>query len=60
MNNLLYSYDYLVDVFLVYQLPILEALQHVIDKLFGYFFLKANSIIACINCYTIDIKTLGR
>ena len=57
--ELLHSNDYLVDVFPVDLLAILEPLHHIIDELLRHLIAKSYAVMAGLYYHGVEIKTFG-
>lgn len=60
VQKLLQGDDYLVDVFLVDLLPVLEPLRHVVDELLRHLLAKSHAVVALLHRHRVDVEALGR
>lgn len=60
VQKLLQGDDYLVDVFLVDLLPVLEPLRHVVDELLRHLLAEPHAVVALLDRHGVDVEALGR
>ena len=59
VNNFLDGDDNLVDVFFVERLAVLEALNHVVDKLLCHLASQTGAIVGVVHMYRFNVEALG-
>lgn len=60
VQQLLHGDDYLVDVFLVDLLPVLEPLRHVVDELLRHLLAQPHAVVALLHGHGVDVEPLRR
>lgn len=60
VQHLLRGNDYLVDIFLVDLLPVLEALRHVIDELLRHLVPEPRTVVAILDYHGVEVESLRR